>query len=53
MWTNYEVATGLENKDNETRTATFLTCIGPDALEIFDGSVFNTDGPKMNQRTST
>ena len=42
MWSNYEVATGLVTKDNATRTATFLTCIGSDALEIFEGFVFDT-----------
>jgi len=34
MWTNYEIATGLDKKEGKTRTATFLTCIGADALEI-------------------
>jgi hypothetical protein len=40
MWTNYEIATGLDKKEGKTRTATYLTCIGADALEIFDGFVF-------------
>ncbi|CAG2219480.1 unnamed protein product [Mytilus edulis] len=44
MWTNYEIATGLEKQEGKTRTATFLTCIGADALEIFDGFVFANEG---------
>ena len=43
MWTNYEVATGLDKQGGKTRTATFLTCIGADALEIFDGFVFENE----------
>ena len=44
MWTNYEIATGLDKKEGKTRTATFLTCISADALEIFDGFVFANEG---------
>ncbi|CAC5422751.1 unnamed protein product [Mytilus coruscus] len=44
MWTNYEIATGLEKQEGKTRTATFLTCIGADALEFFDGFVFANKG---------
>ena len=44
MWTNYEIATGLDKKLGKTRTATLLTCIGADALEIFDPFVFANEG---------
>jgi hypothetical protein len=37
---NYEIASGLKTKENEIRTATFLTCIGAEALEIVDGLKF-------------
>jgi hypothetical protein len=33
-----------DKKEGKTRTATFLTCIGADALEIFDGFVFANEG---------
>ena len=41
VWTNYEVASRLVKQSKEERTATLLTCLGPDALEIVDmmGSV--------------
>ena len=44
MWTNYEIATGLDKNQGKTRTATILTCIDADALEIFDGFVFANEG---------
>ncbi|XP_060076924.1 uncharacterized protein K02A2.6-like [Ylistrum balloti] len=43
VWDNYEIATGLSTKDKSLRTATFLTCIGADALEIFEGFEFETE----------
>ena len=40
VWTNYEVASRLVKQSKELRTATLLTCLGPDALEIVDGLSF-------------
>lgn len=40
MWDNYKIASQLKNKSKEFRTATLLTCIGQDALEIYDGLSF-------------
>lgn len=40
LWTNYEVASRLNTQSGDIRTATFLTCIGPDVLEIYDGLPF-------------
>ena len=37
MWNSFEIVTGLKNKENAYRTATFITCIGSDALEIYNG----------------
>ena len=34
---NYEIASCLVNQLKEERTATLLTCLGADALEIVDG----------------
>lgn len=44
LWTNYEVASRLNTQSGDLRTATLLTCIGPDVLEIYDGLPFaNTE----------
>ena len=43
---NYEVATGLAEKAPKLRIATLLTCLGPDAIELFDTFTFENDGDK-------
>ena len=44
LWTNYEVASRLNTQSGDLRTATLLTCIGSDVLEIYDGLPFaNTE----------
>ena len=43
VWENYEIATGLKDKDDELRVATLLTCIGGDALSVYDGLKFRTE----------
>ena len=48
MWNNYEVASRLRTQSKELRTATFLTCIGPDVLDIYDGLPFDNDEEKTN-----
>lgn len=40
MWDNYEIAAGLTTRENALRTATFLTCIGSEANDIYDGFDF-------------
>ena len=45
---NYEIASGLKTKENEIKTATFLTCIGAEALEIYDGLQFDNDIDRKN-----
>ena len=51
-WNNYEIAARLKDTNNpgtnkELRTATLLTCIGADALDVFDGLDFaNEDDRK-------
>ena len=46
LWKNYEVASRLNSQSKELRTATLLTCIGPDILDIFDGLPFATEDDK-------
>ena len=48
MWANYEIAYRLRNKNNELQTATLLTWIGPDALEIYDRLQFESETDKTN-----
>lgn len=49
-WNNYEIAARLKDPDNPAiekslRTATLLTCIGSDSLDVCEGSEFdNGDG---------
>ena len=50
-WSNYEIAARLKDptrpEENKTlRTATFLTCLGSDGLDIFDGFTFESDTDK-------
>ena len=48
VWENYEIATGLKDKDDELRVATLLTCIGGDALSVYDGLKFQNDEDRKN-----
>ena len=43
IWENYEIATGLVNKEPGLRCATFLTCLGPDGLHVVDGLKFDQE----------
>ena len=52
-WNNYEIASRLKDPSHPglnkaLRTATLLTCIGPDALDVFDGLDFENDGQKQD-----
>lgn len=40
VWENYEIASGLVEMGNEKRIATFLTCLGPEGIEIYDSLQF-------------
>ena len=48
LWLNYEIASRPQTQTSELRTATLLTCIGPDILEINDGLPFANDEEKTN-----
>ena len=45
-WKNYEVASRLKDLGMEMRTATFLTCIGSDALDILEGLDFEDESQR-------
>ena len=40
MWRNYEIVTRLGEETDEFRTATLLTCIGSEALDVYEGLPF-------------
>ena len=43
MWRNYEIVTRLREETAEFRTATLLTCIGSEALDVYEGLPFDDD----------
>ena len=52
-WSNYEIAAQLKDLENpdrnkERRTATLLTCIGPDALDVIDAMEFENDDQRKD-----
>ena len=42
-WDYYAIGARLNHFEENFKTATFLSCIGEDALEIFEGMDFPTD----------
>ena len=46
QWKNYNIATGLQEKSEEVKVATLLTCIGPEAMLILDGLCTNEEEQK-------
>ena len=43
LWNTYETVTKLNEEDSKLRVATFIACIGPDALDIHNGLLFQSD----------
>ena len=43
VWDSYEILTKLSDQDSKFRKATFVTCTGPDAVEILEGLPFSKD----------
>ena len=48
IWKAYEIDTGLGKQPSALCVATFITCIGPDALGIHTGLPFSSDAPREN-----
>ena len=48
IWKAYEIVTGLDKEPSTLCVATFITCIGPDALEIHTGLPFQSDDDRQN-----
>ena len=52
-WNNYEIAARLKDPENPAvnkslRTATLLTCIGSDALDVYEGLEFENEDDKKD-----
>ena len=43
-YTNYEIATGVSEKESSTRVATLLTVIGNDAMDVYNTLVWDVEG---------
>jgi hypothetical protein len=48
MWQNYEIVTRLDGEPTEYRAATFLSCVGPEALDVFEGLPFADEAERSN-----
>jgi hypothetical protein len=46
-WTNYEIATGVAEKENPTRVATFLTVIREEAVDVYNTFTWATAGDNL------
>ena len=43
IWNSYEIVAGLKSQPENFRLATFITCIGQDALDIYNTLPLNDD----------
>ena len=48
VWDAYKTVTKLNEKESRFRVATFITCIGPDTLEVHIGLPFRSDEEKQD-----
>ena len=48
VWEAYEEVTDLRNKTSRLRVATFITCIGKEALEVHNGLPFQSEDEKTD-----
>ena len=48
VWDGYEDVTDLRNKTSRFRVATFITCIGKEALKVHNGLLFQNDEQKAD-----
>ena len=48
IWDGYEEVTELRNKTSHLSVATFITCIGKEALEVHNGPPFQSDEQKAD-----
>ena len=48
IWDSFEIISNLRNCDNTYRVATFITCIGTEALDVYNGLPFETEEDKKD-----
>ena len=48
MWRDYEIVTRLVEETAEFRTATILTCIGSETLDVYEGLPFDDDATERH-----
>ena len=48
VWDAYETVTKLNEKESKFRVATFITCIGAEALEVHNGLPFRSEDDKQD-----
>ena len=48
VWDAYEEVADLRNKTSRLRVATFITCIGKEALEVHNGLRFQSEDEKTD-----
>ena len=46
-WSNYEIATGVAQKDEPTRVATLLTVIGEEAVDVYNTLNWDDEGDEL------
>ncbi|XP_062567680.1 uncharacterized protein K02A2.6-like [Saccostrea cucullata] len=51
LWDSYVIVTGLSEKTNAYQVATFVTCIGPEGLEVYNGLPFKDENEKNDPAT--
>jgi len=45
-WNNFELATGLKEKPNNVRLATFLSIVGDDGLQKYESFTFESENER-------
>lgn len=51
VWDSFEIASRLNQQEDKYRVATFITCIGTEALEVYNGLPFENEEDKNVMNT--
>ena len=51
IWDSYKIISHLKQTSNEYRVAMFITCVGQDALDIYNGVPFETEERRTYMNT--
>ncbi|KAK6190707.1 hypothetical protein SNE40_002510 [Patella caerulea] len=51
LWDSFEIVSRTKDQSGKYRVATFITCVGPDALDIYNGLPFENEEAKTNMDT--